>query len=91
MNSIARSNLSLFIDGGSGGGMENSQSSSALSTQNQTSNTNTKQQSNGGGQFNLLPYVYLLTKHLNGSLNLWKVSARSCTKWIYWDINSMCG
>ena len=77
MNSIARSNLSLFIDGGSGGGMENSQSSSALSTQN------TKQQSNGGGQFNLLPYVYLLTKHLNGSLNLWKVSVRSCTKWIY--------
>lgn len=51
--------------------MENSQSASALSSQSQAT-LNTKQQ-NTGGQFNMLPYVYLLTKHLNGSLNLWKV------------------
>ena len=39
--------------------------------------TGTSSSTNGHqtGQFNLLPHVYMLSKHLNGSLNLWKVNS----------------
>lgn len=57
-----------YLTDNSNNGSEGGASSATLTPQNQS-----QQETTTGGQYNLLPYLYMLTKHLNGSLNLWKV------------------
>ncbi|KAF6032001.1 DMXL1 [Bugula neritina] len=51
--------------------LQNSNGSVVEST---SSNFSTNSSKATHGQFNLLPHVYMLSKHLNGSLNLWKAN-----------------